>query len=36
MSRVGKLPVAVPAGVGCVREDGQIQVKGAGGACSCR
>ncbi|MFO1263829.1 MAG: 50S ribosomal protein L6 [Rhodoferax sp.] len=32
MSRVGKLPVAVPAGVDVSVKDGQIQVKGAGGA----
>ena len=28
MSRVGKLPVAVPAGVDVSVKDGQIQVKG--------
>lgn len=32
MSRVGKLPVAVPAGVDVSVQGGQIQVKGAGGA----
>ncbi len=31
MSRVGKLPVAVPAGVDVSIKDSQIQVKGAGG-----
>lgn len=31
MSRVGKLPVAVPAGVDVSVKDGQIQVKGTGG-----
>ena len=32
MSRVGKLPVAVPAGVEVALKDDQISVKGAGGA----
>ena len=31
MSRVGKLPVSVPAGVDVSIKDSQIQVKGAGG-----
>ena len=32
MSRVGKMPVAVPAGVDVAIKDDQISVKGAGGA----
>jgi large subunit ribosomal protein L6 len=32
MSRVGKVPVTVPAGVDVVIKDDQISVKGAGGA----
>jgi large subunit ribosomal protein L6 len=32
MSRVGKLPVTIPAGVDVSIKDGQISVKGAGGA----
>ena len=32
MSRVGKLPVNIPAGVDVSIKDGQINVKGAGGA----
>jgi large subunit ribosomal protein L6 len=31
MSRIGKMPVAVPAGVDVNVKDGQISVKGAGG-----
>jgi large subunit ribosomal protein L6 len=31
MSRVGKLPVAIPAGVDVSIKDGQVSVKGAGG-----
>jgi large subunit ribosomal protein L6 len=34
MSRVGKMPVAVPAGVDVQIKDGQINVKGAGGSLS--
>jgi large subunit ribosomal protein L6 len=34
MSRVGKMPVAVPAGVDVQIKDGQISVKGAGGSLS--
>jgi len=34
MSRVGKMPVAVPAGVDVSIKDDQISVKGAGGALS--
>ena len=34
MSRVGKLPVAVPAGVDVSIKDDQIQVKGSGGTLS--
>ena len=34
MSRVGKMPVAVPAGVDVAIKDDQISVKGAGGALS--
>jgi large subunit ribosomal protein L6 len=36
MSRVGKMPVAIPAGVDVSIKDGQINVKGAGGALSLR
>jgi ribosomal protein L6P/L9E len=32
MSRVGKLPVAIPAGVDVSFNAGQISVKGTGGA----
>ncbi|MEI8168190.1 MAG: 50S ribosomal protein L6 [Rhodoferax sp.] len=32
MSRIGKMPVAVPAGVDVVLKDDQISVKGSGGA----
>ena len=32
MSRIGKMPVAVPAGVDVLLKDDQISVKGAGGA----
>lgn len=32
MSRVGKMPVAIPAGVDVAIKDDQISVKGAGGA----
>ena len=34
MSRVGKMPVNVPAGVDVQMKDGQISVKGSGGALS--
>lgn len=34
MSRVGKLPVAIPAGVDVSIKDGQVSVKGAGGVLS--
>jgi large subunit ribosomal protein L6 len=34
MSRIGKMPVAVPAGVDVLLKDDQISVKGAGGALS--
>ena len=34
MSRVGKMPVTIPAGVDVSIQDGQISVKGAGGALS--
>jgi large subunit ribosomal protein L6 len=34
MSRVGKMPVTVPAGVDVQMKDGQITVKGAGGTLS--
>ena len=34
MSRIGKMPVAVPAGVDVLLNDDQISVKGAGGALS--
>jgi large subunit ribosomal protein L6 len=36
MSRVGKMPVAIPAGVDVSIKDDQISVKGAGGALSLR
>jgi large subunit ribosomal protein L6 len=32
MSRIGKMPVAIPAGVDVSMNEGQISVKGAGGA----
>src|SRR5665647_702597 len=32
MSRIGKMPVAVPAGVDVLVKDDQISVKGAGGS----
>jgi large subunit ribosomal protein L6 len=34
MSRIGKLPIAVPAGVEVVLKDGQVNVKGPNGALS--
>ncbi len=34
MSRIGKMPVAVPAGVDVLLKDDQISVKGVGGALS--
>lgn len=34
MSRVGKMPVSIPAGVDVVLKDDQISVKGAGGTLS--
>lgn len=34
MSRIGKMPVAVPAGVDVLLKDDQISVKGAGGVLS--
>ena len=34
MSRVGKMPVTIPAGVDVLIQDGQINVKGTGGALS--
>jgi large subunit ribosomal protein L6 len=34
MSRVGKMPVAIPAGVDVAIKEGQISVKGSGGALS--
>ena len=34
MSRVGKMPVAIPTGVDIAIKDDQISVKGAGGALS--
>ena len=34
MSRIGKIPVVVPAGVQVALEAGRIDVKGAGGSLS--
>lgn len=34
MSRIGKMPVSIPAGVDVLVKDGQINVKGSGGALS--
>ena len=34
MSRIGKMPVAIPAGVDVLVKNGQINVKGSGGALS--
>ena len=34
MSRIGKMPVAIPAGVEVVLSDAQVSVKGAGGLLS--
>ena len=34
MSRIGKMPVSIPAGVDVAVKDGQINVKGTGGALS--
>lgn len=34
MSRIGKMPVAIPAGVDVAVNEGQISVKGAGGSLS--